>query len=138
MNTSYKLLSIHLDRITIPSKKYEVHSDEDVNLMQDYSIAYNLFDYDIYQRKISSRIFLQQKNSEELNKLIGSFCGLNRLAIMLDFSSPSSIVEILCIKRILQSMSLLKECYPRIICSFHANPPDINHYQELIDHMIMV
>jgi len=52
MKTSYKLLSIYLDRKPIPLKKPNLYSKKKEDFLQDIGSDFNLFDTDFFIRKV--------------------------------------------------------------------------------------
>lgn len=110
MKKSYRLLGALWDQIPeikfFPSiiKKNLLH-------VNNYDISYNLFDSELYERKISLRKLLQCENKNSLDAIMKMLKPCKKIYLVLDYEPTykTAIINQFLHKRILQIYTLLAQ-----------------------------
>lgn len=113
MKSTYRLLSIYLDRKPIPVDPPVIGDLSKLDPVQNISEEYNLFDLQVYQRKIDGSILLSSDDYSFVTNIMDQHPWCGRIYIVLDYTTKATVAVTLYVKRILQVVRMLQDRYPQ-------------------------
>lgn len=134
MKSSYKLFGIYLDHAALPAHAPIIEKSTSlIDDFQDIAEPYSLFDLTCYQRKASSDKLLSFESFSEVEKFINQAQGCEKIAIMLDFASIGSPLNVFFLKRLLQLVKMLSDRFPQIAFVLASKPEDYALHEKVIE-----
>lgn len=132
MKSTYRLLSIYLDRTPLPLNPPIIVDLSKMDLLQDMSEEYNLFDLECYQRRVGGGELLSYEEFNAITDIIDRQSWCERICIVLDYTSIAPVAAALYVRRILQLIRMLQERYPQIGFVLGADPEWIDEYRWIV------
>lgn len=131
MKSTYRLLSIYLDRTPLPTNPPLIVDMSKLDPIQDIAQEYNLFDLESYQRRVSGSELLSCMGFHAVTRIVDAHPWCERICIVLDYTSRASVAVILYVRRILQLVRMLQERYPQIEFMLATDSELIREYQQM-------
>lgn len=132
MKSTYRLLSIYLDRTPLPVNPPIIVDMSKLDPIQDISQEYNLFDLKCYQRRASGSVLLSYTGGPAVANILDQQPWCERIYVVLDYWSRASVATMLYMRRVMQLVRILQEQYPQIEFMLAAEPGLCVGYQQMV------
>lgn len=133
MKSTYKLLSIYLDKQSLPSSSPVIQDvslwSECADLREDSSV----FDFPICKRKVSGKFLLSEDIFLPIQNFINRLLVCHEIIIVWDYESNSLVANLLFAKRLLQLSEILRANNPGIRFMHAASDCRVPFYQKMIE-----
>ncbi|MBR2659915.1 MAG: hypothetical protein IKE15_00790 [Clostridia bacterium] len=135
MKSTYKLLTIYLDRKPLPSVAPVIVDAGGCSCFVDIREEPTLLDYLNGTRTVSGRWMLRQDSIEMLNIYINRLLNCQKLYCLIDYCSESIIANRIFIKRMLQMLGIIQTINMDISLQFAAPKDKIALFQQISDEL---
>lgn len=132
MKSTYRLLSIYLDRAPLPDHPPNIADLSKLDSVQDISQEYNLFDLECYQRRVSGSGLLSYTGYPAVAAVLDQQPWCERIYVVLDYVARATVATTLYMRRVLQLVRMLQGQYPQIEFTFAADAELAGKFQHLI------
>lgn len=135
MKSTYKLLTIYLDRKPLPSAAPDIIDAEEYCNYADVREEPTLLDYLNGTRTISGRWMLQQDGVEAINTYLNRLLCCRKLYCLLDYNSNSIVANRLFMKRMMQILQVLQATNPDKTIQLISPKENLILFQQLSDEL---
>lgn len=114
MKSTYKLLSIQLDGLPLPSCPPKIIFSLDLNSIEDLNTSFNLFDYDHCIRRVNCSSLLKTNSFSEIDAVVSKVPECTKLILVADECWYAKVMNELYIRRVLQVYAYLDKKCPNL------------------------
>lgn len=132
MKSTYRLLSIHLDRMPMPERIPDLVDLAKLDHIQAVSVEYNLFDLKGIRRYVKGSELLSSSGSQGIVNILDRIPWCESLYIMLDYTSRGAAAVALYVRRVLQAVRMLQDRFPQIEIALASEQDMVDDYLRVI------
>lgn len=137
MKSTYRLLSLFLDRQALPDKEPVLADSSEYDETDDICSERNLLDFPVCIRKVSAMFLLGQESFQQVETIIEKVDCRMTLVILLDYHAECEVANRLFIKRTLQMVEMIKKRYPRASFMLAAPASELMCIRALVSNIFM-
>lgn len=132
MKSTYRLLSVFLDRRSLPDIAPAIVDATEYDEIDDICSERTLLDYPVCIRKTSALFLLGQQSFKQIEMMIERIDCRMTLVALLDYHVNSTAANQLFIKRTLQMTELIVKRFPQAAVVLAAPASELKYYGMLI------